>query len=99
MPHLRFPAGSFTLGPAPIVTGDGSSTFGRLRIEDGRIVDLLGADGPSDLSLPAKVTIAPGLIDVHTNGAANMLFNRDHGNAVPIASHEYAKMGATAFVA
>ncbi len=96
---MPFPAGPFTLGPASIVTGDGSSTFGRLRIEDGRIIDLLGADGPSDLSIPAKATIAPGLIDVHTNGAANMLFNRDHGNAVPVASHEYAKMGATAFVA
>jgi N-acetylglucosamine-6-phosphate deacetylase len=44
-------------------------------------------------------TIGPGLIDVHTNGAGEVLFNRDQGNAVPVVSHEYARMGATAFVA
>ncbi len=39
------------------------------------------------------------MIDVHTNGAGDMLFNRDHGNAVPVAAAEYARMGATGFVA
>ncbi len=43
--------------------------------------------------------IAPGLIDVHTNGAGEFLFNRDQGNAVPVAAVEYARQGATAFVA
>ena len=87
------------LGPALIAIGDGTSTYGRLSIENGRIAAVLPADGPSDVALPNGTSIAPGLIDVHTNGAGEALFNRDHGNAVPIASHEYARMGSTAFVA
>jgi N-acetylglucosamine-6-phosphate deacetylase len=39
------------------------------------------------------------LIDVHTNGADDFLFNRDQGNAVEVASRAYARMGATGFVA
>ncbi len=39
------------------------------------------------------------MIDVHTNGADDVLFNRDQGNAVDVASHSYAKQGATGFVA
>ena len=39
------------------------------------------------------------MIDVHTNGAQDMLFNRDQGNAVDVASRAYAAMGATSFVA
>jgi N-acetylglucosamine-6-phosphate deacetylase len=39
------------------------------------------------------------LIDVHTNGAGDALFNRDQGNAVAIASVEYARCGATGFLA
>lgn len=49
--------------------------------------------------MPPSSTIAPGLIDVHTNGAGEFLFNRDQGNAVPVAAVEYARMGATGFVA
>ena len=87
------------LGPALIAVGDGTSTFGRLAIDKGRIAGVLAADGPSDHTLPAGATIAPGLIDVHTNGAGEYLFNRDQGNAVGVASARYAEMGASAFVA
>lgn len=87
------------LGPAFIAVGDGTSTFGRLAIENGRIAGVLSADGPTDHSLPAGTTIAPGLIDVHTNGAGEFLFNRDQGNAVAVAGDAYARMGATGFVA
>ncbi|MGC1380143.1 MAG: amidohydrolase family protein [Candidatus Baltobacteraceae bacterium] len=87
------------LGPAFIAVGDGTSTFGRIAVEDGRIAGVLPADGPSDFSLPAGSTIAPGLIDVHTNGAAEYLFNRDQGNAVPVAGTHYAQTGATGYVA
>ncbi|MBV8639012.1 MAG: amidohydrolase family protein [Candidatus Eremiobacteraeota bacterium] len=90
---------SITLGPALLAVGDGTSTYGRVQIENGRIAAVLPADGPSDRPLPPGSSIAPGLIDVHTNGAADMLFNRDQGNAVPVAATEYARMGATAFVA
>ena len=90
---------SITLGPALLAIGDGTSVYGRVEIEDGRIKAVLPADGPSDLPLPSGSSIAPGLIDVHTNGAADMLFNRDQGNAVAVAAHEYARMGATGFVA
>ncbi len=90
---------TMTLGPAFLAIGDGTSTIGRIAIENGRIVAILPADGPSDYPLPASSSIAPGLIDVHTNGADDMLFNRDQGNAVPVASTEYARMGATGFVA
>jgi N-acetylglucosamine-6-phosphate deacetylase len=89
----------FTLGPADLAIGDGSSTFGRIAVENGRITAILPGDGPTDRPLPPGGIIAPGLIDVHTNGAGELLFNRDQGNAVPVAAVEYAKMGATGFVA
>lgn len=88
-----------TLGPAFLAIGDGTSTIGRIAINNGRIAAILPADGPSDYPLAPGSSIAPGLIDVHTNGASDMLFNRDQGNAVPVASSEYARMGATGFVA
>ena len=87
------------LGPAFIAVGDGTSTFGRLAVENGRISGVLPADGPSEYPLPAGSTIAPGLIDVHTNGSAEYLFNRDQGNAVGITGACYARNGATGFVA
>ncbi|MGA8476121.1 MAG: amidohydrolase family protein [Candidatus Cybelea sp.] len=87
------------LGPAFIAVGDGTSTFGRLEIENGRIAGVLTADGPSDYPLPPGASIAPGLIDVHTNGAGEYLFNRDQGHAVGVAGAAYAQVGATGFVA
>ena len=87
------------LGPAFIAVGDGTSTFGRLGVENGRITGVLSADGPSDYPLPSGSTIAPGLIDLHTNGADEYLFNRDQGNAVEVAGAAYARNGATGFVA
>src|SRR5579875_332764 len=87
------------LGPAFIAIGDGTSAFGRIAVERGRIADVLPADGPSDCSLPAGSSVAPGLIDVHTNGAGEHLFNRDQGNAVSAAASSYARCGATGFVA
>ncbi|HVN68383.1 MAG TPA: amidohydrolase family protein [Candidatus Binatia bacterium] len=87
------------LGPAFVAVGDGTSTFGRLAVEDGRIAGVLTADGPSDYPLPPGSSIAPGLIDVHTNGAGEFLFNRDQGNAVGVAGSTYARNGATGFVA
>ena len=93
------PLSRFTLGPATLALGDGTSVAGRLAVERGRIAAILPPDGPSDLVLPDGAIVAPGLIDVHTNGAGEFLFNRDQGNAVPVAAAEYARMGATAFVA
>ncbi|MBV8117009.1 MAG: amidohydrolase family protein [Candidatus Eremiobacteraeota bacterium] len=87
------------LGPAFIALGDGTSTFGRIAVEDGRIAAILAADGPTDDALHGVCSIAPGMIDVHTNGARDFLFNRDQGYAVPVAAVEYARMGATGFVA
>jgi N-acetylglucosamine-6-phosphate deacetylase len=87
------------LGPAFIAVGDGTSTYGRLAVDNGRIAEVLPADGPTDYPLSAGSSIAPGLIDVHTNGAGDFLFNRDQGNAVPVATAEYARAGATGYVA
>jgi N-acetylglucosamine-6-phosphate deacetylase len=88
-----------TLGPSFIAIGDGTSTYGRVEIEEGRIQTILPGEGRVDAPLPAGSVIAPGMIDVHTNGAAEYLFNRDQGNAVGVASREYAHVGATGFVA
>ena len=90
---------SYILGPARIALGNGDALVGRLAVEHGRIAEVLAGDGPSDFRLPRGATIAPGAIDVHTNGANDVLFNRDQGNAVDIASHSYAAQGATGFVA
>lgn len=89
----------FVIGPASIALGDGSSVTGRIAVENGRIIELLPSDGTTDHRLPDGAHIAPGLIDVHTNGAGEFLFNRDQGYAVPVAAVEYARQGATAFVA
>jgi N-acetylglucosamine-6-phosphate deacetylase len=89
----------FTLGPAKLALGDGSSVYGRIAVENGRILEVLPGEGPTDYRLPAGCHVAPGLIDVHTNGAGEFLFNRDQGYAVPVAAVEYARQGATAFVA
>jgi N-acetylglucosamine-6-phosphate deacetylase len=90
---------SYTIGPARIALGTGASEYGRLSIENGRIAGLIEGEGASDFHLPAGATIAPGMIDVHTNGADDVLFNRDQSNAVETASRSYAAQGATAFVA
>ncbi|MDQ2872266.1 MAG: hypothetical protein M3R35_03940, partial [Candidatus Eremiobacteraeota bacterium] len=89
----------FILGPAALALGDGSARHGRLVIANGRVVEILPAEGPSDVRVTAETTIAPGLIELHTHGAGEFLFNRDQGNAVPVAAAEYARQGATAFVA
>ncbi len=39
------------------------------------------------------------MIDVHTNGAGDVLFNREHRGAVGVAARSYAAAGATGFVA
>ena len=98
-PEARFVLRSYTLGPARLALGTGASQYGRIAIENGRIAAVLEGEGPSDFHLPAGSTIAPGMIDVHSNGADDVLFNRDQGNAVEIASHSYAAQGATGFVA
>jgi len=90
---------TYILGPARLAVGDGSTVHGRLAIERGKIARILPADGPSDITLPGGAIVAPGLIDVHTNGADEFLFNRDQGNAVEVAARAYARMGATGFVA
>ncbi len=90
---------AFVLGPAEIATGDGSSVKGRIAVENGRITAILPAEGATDHRLPGGTRIAPGLIDVHTNGAGEFLFNRDQSSAVPVAAIEYARQGTTAFLA
>jgi N-acetylglucosamine-6-phosphate deacetylase len=90
---------TYILGPGRLAIGDGSIASGRLAIERGKIARILPEEGPSDIRLPAGAIVAPGLIDVHTNGADEFLFNRDQGNAVEVAARAYARMGATGFVA
>jgi N-acetylglucosamine-6-phosphate deacetylase len=93
------PTEIFTLGPASIALGDGEIVRGRITVERGRISQLLAADGPSDYPLPSGTIVAPGLLEVHTNGAGEFLFNRDQGYAVPVAAVEYARQGTTGFLA
>ncbi len=90
---------SYILGPARVAFGDGTTAFARIAVERGRIREVLPADGPADVGVPTDAIVAPGLIDVHTNGADDQLFNRDQGNAVEPCSRAYARMGATGFVA
>jgi len=90
---------TYILGPARIALGDGTLAHGRVAVDRGRIARILPEDGPSDLRPPDGAIVAPGLIDVHTNGAEEFLFNRDQGNAVEVASRAYARQGATGFLA
>ena len=90
---------TIVIGPAKLAFGDGTAGYGRIAVERGRIAAVLHGDGPSDLVPPPNAIVGPGLIDVHTNGADEALFNRDQGNAVEVASRAYAQMGATGFVA
>jgi N-acetylglucosamine-6-phosphate deacetylase len=82
-----------------LALGTGETIVGRLAVENGRIKEILPASGPSDFGVPDGATISPGMIDVHTNGAGDALFNRDQGNAIDVASHSYAAQGASGFVA
>lgn len=97
--EIRSMTRSTIVGPAQLALGDGSQRFGRIVIQGGRIVEILDGAGPSDLPIPAGATVSPGLIDVHTNGADEHLFNRDQAAAVRVASAFYARCGATGFVA
>jgi N-acetylglucosamine-6-phosphate deacetylase len=90
---------TYILGPARIAHGDGTLSHGRIAVDRGRIARILSEDGPYDVGLPDGAIVAPGLIDVHTNGADEFLFNRDQGTAVEVASRAYARQGATGFVA
>ena len=54
---------SFVLGPAHIACGDGSTVYGRVAVEHGRVVNVLTDEGPSDLMPPEGSTIAPGLFN------------------------------------
>jgi N-acetylglucosamine-6-phosphate deacetylase len=90
---------TIVVGPAKLAYGDGTAGYGRIAVERGRIAAVLEGDGPSDLVPPPNAIVSPGLIDVHTNGADEALFNRDQGNAVEVASRAYAHTGATGFVA
>jgi N-acetylglucosamine-6-phosphate deacetylase len=90
----------FTLGPARLVTPEGPPRTGRIAIDAaGRIAEVLEGEGTCDVSVPQGSLIAPGLIDVHTNGAGELLFLRDQGEAIEAASKDYASHGATGFVA
>ena len=90
---------TYRLGPARVAFGDGTARDAILAIERGRIAAILEPSGESDFPLPGGTTIAPGMIDVHTNGADDALFNRDHSGAVEVAARAYARHGATGFVA
>lgn len=90
---------TMTIGPARLALGDGGSMHGRLVIRAGKIAEVLEGAGPTDVPIPAGATISPGLIDIHTNGADDHLFNRDQAAAVRVASSFYARCGATGFVA
>ncbi len=98
-PEVGVVTSAFLLGPAFLALGNGTLLYGRVRIENGLITEILEGEGPSDYTLPAGSTIAPGMIDVHTNGADDLLFNRDQGNAVTAASQAYAAQGVTGFLA
>ena len=76
VPNHRTVLRSYTLGPAQLALGTGVSQYGRVAIENGRIAAVIEGEGPSDFHPPAGATIAPGMIDVHTNGADDVLFNR-----------------------
>lgn len=73
--------------------------LGRIGIEHGRITEVLDPEGPSDFRLPDGAYVAPGLLDLHTNGAEDRHFNRDQATAIEAASRSYARAGTTGFVA
>ncbi|MBV8152733.1 MAG: amidohydrolase family protein, partial [Candidatus Eremiobacteraeota bacterium] len=90
---------AYTIGPARIAFGDGTAREAVLAIERDRIAAVLDPSASSDYMLAPGTTVAPGLIDVHTNGAGDLLFLRDWGNAVEAAARAYVRQGATGFVA
>lgn len=73
-------------------------------IENGRITSV---DSAADRTIPAEaelipsrgLTIAPGLIDVHTHGAAGLQFNDGGADTVAGLARFYARHGVTGFLA
>ena len=90
---------SFVLGPAQIACGDGSTVTAGSRSNTAASPRSCRTTVRAILIPPTGAVVAPGLIDVHTNGADDVLFNRDQGNAVDVATRAYARMGATGYVA
>jgi len=88
----------FTLGPATLAIGDGTTHQGCVRVENGRIAGL--DDGPQhvDYELPFGSTVTPGLIDLHVNGVGKLWFSREPGEAVRTLSDRALMHGVTAFL-
>jgi N-acetylglucosamine-6-phosphate deacetylase len=88
----------FTIGPATLAAGDGTTSQGCVGVENGRIVSL--DDGPQhiDIELPFGSTVTPGLIDLQVNGWGSLWFNREPKQAVDALSAGAPKHGVTAFL-
>ncbi len=74
-----------------------------LLVEDGRILDILGASAPPSgaeiMALPAGSILAPGFVDVQVNGGGGLLFNEmpTAEAAIAIAS-AHRRYGTTALL-
>lgn len=88
----------YTIGPATLAAGDGTTSQGCVGIDDGRIVSL--EDGPQhiDFELPFGSTVTPGLIDLQVNGWGSQWFNREPAGATRALSSGGPKHGVTAFL-
>ncbi|HXW75858.1 MAG TPA: hypothetical protein VEJ20_00445, partial [Candidatus Eremiobacteraceae bacterium] len=88
----------YTVGPATLAIGDGTTFQGCVRIDGGRIAGL--DDGPQhlDYELPFGSTVTPGLIDLHTNGIADRSFLREPSDALRLFDAAALKQGVTSYL-
>jgi N-acetylglucosamine-6-phosphate deacetylase len=90
--------GSRVLGPAMLAIGDGTARPGCLRIDNGRIVALEERGAQVDKPFPPGSIIAPGLIDLHTNGTSRYWFNREPLETMAALATEAPTRGVTSFL-
>lgn len=89
---------SHVFGPALLAAGDGTAQPGCLRVEDGLILALEDRFVQADTALPAGSTLTPGLIDLHTNGAGRLWFNREPFEAMAAVASDAPTHGVTSFL-
>ncbi len=86
------------VGPALLAVGDGTAQPGCVRIEHGKIAELLDRSARPDHVLPPGSTITPGLIDLHVNGTGRLWFNRDPIETLAAMNSDAPTHGVTSFL-
>src|SRR5579871_3161925 len=87
------------LSPTRIFDGETMLSEASIRIESGRIVEILSGPAPHE-ALKLEGLLAPGLIDIQVNGGGGVLFNDQPTlEALKTIAAAHVKFGVTGVMA